>query len=242
MTQMPAPGMAPQPQPVYYPPPPAPPARKGGCGKWVIGCGLVLVVCAIICGGVGYYVYLNAGTWTRQAGANLGKPALVKVVDDAAIPPEQKAKIKARIDTLSDEFVAGKISLDQMGTIFSTMMKSSVMPALMAAGMEKSLLANSSISDENKAEARLQFRRLGQGVIQQKISQAKFEQLTAPFKRTDADGKVTFVQPTDDELIALIQEVKELADDAQIEAQPEEIDFAAAFDKAIEDAKKQQGH
>jgi hypothetical protein len=57
----PPPGMAPPPPMGYMPPPPAPPASGGVPWKWIfVGCGCVVAIIVLVCGGMGVWAYLFA--------------------------------------------------------------------------------------------------------------------------------------------------------------------------------------
>jgi hypothetical protein len=104
---------------------------------------------------------------------------------------------------------------------------------------EASYVESSSLSDGEKAEAKLSLNRFAQGLTSGAIGWEEIEAIVAPISETDAEGDMTLKDParvTDAEIREVVAAVKLAADRADIPGIPLEIDISESFRQTIEQA------
>ncbi len=109
------------------PPPPAagsnpPPAKKGmGLGtKLAIGCAGTLLVCVLICGGIGFYLYANF----KSIASGAATTVITQNINQSKLSADQKQKLIARVEDLRQRFVDGEITTEQIARVGTALAES----------------------------------------------------------------------------------------------------------------------
>ena len=172
--------------------------------------------------------------------ASLATAGMTVLVEKLELPDEDQALILARFDDLAKDFKDKKISKDQLLAVGVKLIESPVIQAVGVFAVEKNYFEDSGLSAEEKADASLQLDRLARGVYEEKISLEEMQDaMDEIVVRSIGNDNVTFREPEtvdDDDLRRLISKVKAEADEAEIPNEPFEIDIAAEFIKAIDEA------
>lgn len=202
-----------------------------------IGCLGAFLTFVVVCGITGWLVVRNAKT----IGATFVREAMTNAINDSTLDPAQKQALITRIDQLTGDFESGKLTMDDLDRIAERFSQSPLLSILAVWGFEKKLFEESGLSPEEREQARVQTRRLFQGALDKKISQADFESAVAVVSTRDAQGKYSLKSKlTDEELRQFITNAKQAADNAEVTANPPELDIAAEFNRVIDEALGQQ--
>ncbi|MCG8508568.1 MAG: hypothetical protein MI741_05000, partial [Rhodospirillales bacterium] len=161
-------------------------------------------------------------------------------VKELKLPIDEEQRVNAKIDQVANEFKAGNITIEEVGKVLENIMQGPVFSAGMAMLLERQYIDNSGLSEDEKAEASITLRRVAQGLVNNKLSEADFEYISDPISTVDAQGNRTIKDTaTDAELREVLERAKERADSAGVEEQPAQVNFADEFEKAVDDALAQ---
>ncbi len=210
--------------------------RRGGC----LVTGLVTVVVLIVVAAlvVKFYVMPRVSGWIAD-GTRL---ILVEAVKEMHLPVNQESAIIKDIDRVTEDYKAGRITLDQLSNIFDELAQTPLLHMGVVHMIETHHIARSGLSEEKKQEAALAVQRFARGMYEKKLPENAVDQIQAPVFTTDQDGDRVFKDTlTDEELTALAEELKAKADEAGVANEPFKIDFATEFHKAIERALSNAG-
>lgn len=203
-------------------------------GSLLTGCLIVLaiVVVLVVVGGV--YV----GTHWRGWMADVTVGVATQVLNASELSDDQKQQIIGEIEQLASDFKAKKISLEELVKVATAIGESPLLPVVAVMAADKQYLDSSGLSDEEKADARLQFQRMARAVHEKKISRDEaFQSMDEIMVRTNNNWQLRDRETVDDDdLRQLAVELKAATDEAGIPNEPFEIDFAAEFTKAINEA------
>jgi len=223
------------PQAQQTPPPNQPPQKQGmgTGGKVAIGCGVALLACVLVCAGGAWWLYSNA----RQLASEAMAAPLRQVINQSNIPSDQKRRLVERVDDLKGRFAAGEITANELGRVVEQLAQSPILPMGAVMLVEQQYVAPSSLSDEEKQDARLTLDRFARGLYEKKIDTDRIEHVITPISTQDAQGDRQLKQnPTADELREFLARAQASADNADVSDEPFEVDLAAAFDRAVADA------
>lgn len=205
-------------------------------GSFLTGCLIALAVVVILVVAGGLFVMSQWRGWAASAvtaGITVG-------VEELELSDEDQQRILARVDELAEDFKAKNVTLEQLGEVAMKLIESPLKQAVAVFAVEKNYFEDSGLSEEEKADARLQLQRLARGVYEEKISLDEMQEaMDEIVVRSIGNDNVTFREPEtvdDDDLRRLISKVKAEADEAEIPNEPFEIDIAAEFIKAIDEA------
>jgi hypothetical protein len=199
------------------------------------GCLIAVIVLIVLLVGAGVYVAKNFKNWAADGVA----VAMALVIEESALPPEEKSEIILILDQLKEDFQVGDITLDELGLIFQAMENCPALTMGMTSQFEASYLEPSGLNDQEKIEASLALNRLAQGLSSGSISWEEASGITTPISVTDQEGHTTIKEPgevTDDEIRQAIAIAKRAADDAGIAEEKIEIDISDEFLKTIKQA------
>jgi len=205
-------------------------SRRGSVAK---GCLIATVIFLVIAIGIGVWVAMNWKSWTAS-----GMKAVTKeIVASSVMPEEEKTRVIARVDAVADDFKAGKISLVQLGSVMKAFGESTIVPLGTLLNADKKYISASTLSDADKADARLTMQRYMRGLVEKTLTVQDFDTAAALITATDANGKTTpKATLTDAELTAFVAKLKAKADEAKISVEPYKFDFATQIDKVITEA------
>jgi len=229
-------GVGSQPQQPVAPAPTAPDSKKSNCLLYGgIGCVIVLIVVAVL-----IYLAINWGMYAvRGAGASVAQQMASQVIDESSLAPDQKQGLKQSVQGLADDFRDGDITMEQLELIGRGLTESPLIVVGVADAFAQQYIESAPLDDAQKADARLQFDRLARGIYEGSISQSSLQAITTPITITDAQGNQTIKQnPSQDELLEVIEMAQAEADAAGIPSEPWDVDVVAIFDQIIERVKR----
>jgi hypothetical protein len=211
----------------------AEPQKRSFGQSCLIGCLIVFAILLVLA--------VLAGVWVSQHwrgwASDFGSIATKQMVADSGLGPDQKQAIAKQIDRVADGFKTGRLSVEQMRGIMEKITKSPLMASIMASAADKKYLANSGLTDAEKADGRKTVKRFASGVFNRKIDKQAMEAALAPISEEQSSGSVRLKQiVSDDELRAFLKEAKEQADKAGIAEQVESVDAAGEFKKVVDEA------
>jgi len=220
--------------------------KKSSGLKYVgIGCLAVLGIgiIAVIIGGV--VVSKNWRGWVAAP----ARQAVSEMLDEANLPDEQKIAILVEMNSFIDTFEAGDITLEELGQVAEALAEGPILPMLAVYGLDEGYISDSGLSDEEKADASLQLRRVARGITDRTIPPNDFNNILDPLEpdpgeeagpKVNADTmNIVIAKPEDvddDELREFIANAKAAADEAGVPDEDFTIDYATEFRKAIEEA------
>jgi len=194
---------------------------------------IVGVVFVALCGAGAYYVYQNL----QAIGAKVAREAAVAVIEDLDLSDEEKRKIIAQIDRVVDEYEAGRITLEEVGSVLEELAESPLTSLIVVYAAMENYVGPSGLSDEEKTDAKRTFQRIARGFAENKISQDDIETALDYVSTTTETGERQFSESvTDEQLRAMLDECNRVADEAGIPDEDFEIDVAQEFKRAVDRA------
>jgi hypothetical protein len=216
-------------------PPPAPQPRQGR--SWVptclIGCLVVLVVSVLICGGVAWFLAPKI----RGMSADVARKAFVEGIEASEMPAEDKQAVIAQVDRVVDAFKAGEIGVEEVGRIFEELAESPLFGLFLVFAADRQYIEPSGLTDEEKEEGRLTLQRVARGVFDKRIDSDDFERVldTITVKKSGNNRQLK-EKVTDSELRDFLADCTQLADKAEVPAEPYELDIGQEFERAVDRA------
>ena len=208
------------------------PPKKSWVPGCLMGCFVALVISALCCAGIGYYVYQKfpqlAGDFARQA--------IAASVDSSELPDEEKAAIMAEVDRVIDAYQAREISNEQLGEILQGLAESPLMGLVMVQGVEAKYVGPSGLSEAEKIEARRTIMRVVRGAIEEKIDKEEIETLTEYFTTGAGSNRQLKPQMADEELRECLAEAKRMADEAEIPDEDYELRISDEIRRIVDQA------
>ncbi len=218
-----------------YEPPAYRKPSSSGCGK---GCLIVTLICLAILVIGGTYLALNYRSLAARGAAYLVK----KTIEASELPADQKQALISRVDRLRDDFLAGKVSDEQLKRILEEIVEGPLLPVGVVLFIEQQHVAPSGLSDQEKQDARLTLQRLARGVIEKKIPYANLDPLFAAISTTDGKGHRELKKKlTDTELRDFLTLARHEIEAAKVSEEPLKIDLAKELDEAIDRAMQEPG-
>jgi len=199
------------------------------------GCLIAIIVTVAILIGAGIYIASNFKHWAAE-GVTV---AMALVIQESALPDEEKSEIIGILHQLKEDFQNDDITLEELGLILEAIPNCPALSIGMMIQFEASYVIPSTLSDEEKIEASLTLNRFAQGLSSGTISWEEAHEVSEPLTEINADGKQTLKEPdeiTEDEIRQVLADAKQASDNAGIPGAKIEIDISDEFQKAIEDA------
>lgn len=216
--------------------------RRGGV---LAGCLIALAIVGVLVVGVGIYAAMSWRTWA----SDLVDTVVEKGIEQSSLPDSEKQEVLAVVNSFTGEFEAGDVSVEDFFKVLEELGQSPVMPAMIVMGIEESYIADSELTDEEKADGSKQLSRFVRGVAEGTISQTKIDDVTEPIHAPmDATDKVAIhtgninvelknpKNVTADELRTFLANAKAEADAAEIPDEKVEIDWSDELQLAIDRA------
>lgn len=213
-------------------------ARRGNA---LAGCLVVLGVIVVLLIGGGVFVAMNWRDWTAG-----GMTAVAtKLVEDAQLPEGEKQEVLAIVEDLAGEFREGRLGVEEFGQVMQSIAEGPIIPAAIAASVDQQYFANAELSDEEKAEARLQLDRVSRGLAEGKIRQTRLPAILEPISAPPAEAPVQIntgeatlnlkaaSDCTPEELRQVIENARTQADEAEIPSERYEFDTSDELSRAI---------
>ena len=199
------------------------------------GCLVAIIAVILIFVAVGVYIANNYQTWLAH-GIAAGMHALI---DNSDLPQQEKSEIIEIIDQIKDGYLAGEISLEELGLILESMGECPALPIGLVTQFEQSYVVSSGLSSEEKALANLNLNRLARGISSGQIGWEVVDEILAPISDPGEDGNQQLRSPaevSDDDIRIVLATVQEKVDQAGISNEKIEIDISDEFKKSVEDA------
>lgn len=209
--------------------------KQGSVWKYLgIGCLAIIVISLIVAIIGGIVIYKNARTW----GADLVNNASKEVINKSQLPADQKQRMIARIESLSQDFKDGKLTVEQLALIAERIAQSPMLNMGMVYFFEQQIVAPSGLTSDEKVDARRTLERVARGVFEKSITQVEMDALTSPLMETGVNGKKQLKKKvTDAELREFLVKAKAQVEVAQIPDEPFRVNMAEELDKVIEEVR-----
>jgi hypothetical protein len=118
-----------------------------------------------------------------------------------------------------------------------SVVESPLMTTLAVSAIERKYVTNSGLTDQEKAEGRQTLRRFLRGAIDDKIDQQGMDAALVHVADKDSQGSWQLRdRVSDEDLREFFKTAKAEADEAQVEAEPEDIDPSDEFQRIIDEA------
>ncbi len=219
--------------------------RTARRGNWLIGCGVALALIVIVIGAIGIFVAMN---WRSWASSGLDS-ALTALVTNLPLDEAQREQTQAVVDDFLARFEDGEVSLAQMGVLMEEISKSPVVPAAIALGVGESYYEKAGLEERAAAEGRRQLARVAHGITEGTIDPQELATALGPIRSgADLDEAVMFNFPTfqvriktsdavtPEEMLAVTERARSVADAHAVAEHPPAFDLAGALDAAIRKA------
>ncbi len=213
-------------------------------GNWLLGCGIVLVlVIALVIGGV-IFVAMNARNWAASGMEKL----TTTLIEKAPISEEERSETLAVVDGFMQRFRDGDVTVEQLVEVMEKITQSPVLPAGIAMSMGEFYFADAELSDEEKADGRVQLTRIAYGMADRTLNEQDLQQAVQPINANATENQVIQFQlpnkttirlknpdvVTPDELRAFIESARATADEKGIAPTPPPFDLSGELAKAID--------
>lgn len=200
-----------------------------------IGC---FILAAIGCGTFYYFVGK-----ARGLGADFARAGLVKVVNDTALPEEQKTGVIGHIDRVTKSFKDGDMSLEEVGKLFEELGESPLLPAGMLYHVHAGYVMKSELGPLERGAAVRMAQRYARGAIEGSIPNSKTNaiiKMVQVRKRTTRGGSRTEFKEslTEQEFAAFHQAIVDEVTARGIPDEPYEIDVSGEIGKIVDRALK----
>ncbi|MFK7759303.1 MAG: hypothetical protein AB8C13_05085 [Phycisphaerales bacterium] len=216
-------------------------------GNLLVGCGVVLAVLVVLAVIAVVVVMMNWRSWTANASTQM----INSVITQSKIDPAEQAEIMDHIESLMTRFENKEVSMEQMGMVLEQLVESPVVASALVIGLDNLYFAESTLSDEEKAQGRIELARFTQGLFDETIQPPAINEVLAPVitntpdsndiklnLKLDSNGRsITALKSsdevTDEDLRTLIATAKIKADEAEIDETPVEVDLSDELGRAI---------
>jgi hypothetical protein len=222
----------------------------GRRGNLLFGCLAVLGVLVLIAVIATVFVMRSYRGWVASGVEGAVEAVLVEM----QIEEQEQGEIMGHVQTLMTKYTSKEISNEQLARVAEKLVDSPLVAASMVGVIDKLYFAQSGLSDEEKAEARLQLRRYSNGLFDEVISADSVEMVLASVSTNTPDGNDIVLQyqagpgggtqfalrsqdeVSDDDLRELVAQAQAKADEAGVESNPAEIDLSDTLGIAIAEA------
>ena len=199
------------------------------------GCLIAILVVVTIFVGGGIYVAKNYRIWAAKAVTF----AMTAAINKSDLPLEEKAEITDILAMVKENYIAGDIELEELGTIFEAMANCPALAVGMVMQFEASYVIPAALRDDEKANARLHLNRFAQGLNNDSIGWGQLDEVTNPILVVNSEQNRDLKPPNQcsaDEIRQVLANVKAAADQHSIPMQFVHIDISDEFLKTIEGA------
>jgi hypothetical protein len=199
------------------------------------GCLVAVIAFILIVVAIGVYVANNYQTWLAH-GLAAGMHALI---DNSDLPPQERYEITEIIDQVKDGYLAGEISLAELGLILESMGQCPAIPMGLVIQFEESYVVPSGLAGDEKAAAHLNLNRLARGITTGEVDWEIIDEILAPISAPGQDGSQRLKAPaevSDDEIRDVLTTVQAAVDEAGISPEAVAIDISDEFKNSVETA------
>lgn len=214
---------------------------KSGCGKWIGGCLVALLLLAI---GVGYVV-MKAPQIMRWTGATAVTMMVEAMLDRGLqLPDEERDAVMAPVERLADRVKAGEIDEEQAVEVLTRLFESNEAAAVVLHGFESRYVDSELIPESQRETALLTANRFASGILDGRIPRRSLVPLRhIVVERRDGEGGSEEARLKEELDAEDIQKALAIMDEAVLEhgiddpyhkRSPDEL--SAMVDRAIERA------
>lgn len=199
------------------------------------GCLIAIVIVVIVFVGGGIYVAENYRIWA----ANGIALAMTAVINESDLPGQEKAEIANILVLVKENYIAGDIALEELGTVLEAMAHCPAIAVGMVMQFEASYVTPSALGDDEKANARLHLNRFAQGLNNDAIGWGQLDDVTEPILLATGENSRELKPPDQcrpEEIRQVLSNVKASADQQNIPMRFVDIDISDEFLKTIEGA------
>ncbi len=213
--------------------PEQPETEKSALSGCLFGCLIVTGLAILFVIAAGWWVSRN---W-RDLLSDYVSAGINDILAESGLPEEEQAEVREQVDRLAEGFRTGDIDGEQLFSIFEQLVESPLFSSMLVTAVERGYLDESGLTDEEKAEGRVTLRRFIRGMVDEKIDESGFDQVMGHIadKRPDGGWEMR-PKATDEELRSLLATAKKLADEAEVAAEPEEVDPSDELKRIIDAA------
>ena len=194
-----------------------------------------LIAFCLIFVAVGVYAVNNYNVWIAH-GITAGMNA---VINNSAIPEQEKAEVTQVISQLKEGYLAEEITMAELGLVLEAIGACPALPIGLVVQFEQSYVEPSGLNRDEKLAARLHLNRLARGLADGLIDWSVTEQILDPISDPGADGNQKLRSPdlvSDTEILEVLVTAREIADEAGISEEMIEVDISDEFKKSVDEA------
>jgi hypothetical protein len=194
-----------------------------------------LIAFCLILVAVGVYAVNNYNVWIAH-GITAGMNA---VINNSAIPEQEKAEVTQVISQLKDGYLAEEITMAELGLVLEAIAACPALPIGLVVQFKRSYVEPSGLNRDEKMAARLHLNRLARGLTDGRIDWSVIEQILDPISDPGADGNQKLRSPdlvSDTEILEVLVTAREIADEAGISEEMIEVDISDEFKKSVDEA------
>ncbi len=181
----------------------------------------------------GIYVSMHWRGWVAY-GIQKGS---TDTVAKSPLPQDQKDRITTRLTAFSNDFRAGKITLQQLTDVMKEVAEGPLGPLGMVWGIKEKYVAKSGLSSDEKTGAERSLQRLARGIAEKTIPWSTIDHISGPVATKTGRNNYTLKENiSDDELRKLLKSATEKAAEAKVPDEPYLVNVADEVDKAIDKA------
>ncbi|MBO6739881.1 MAG: hypothetical protein JJ916_08490 [Phycisphaerales bacterium] len=212
----------------------------------LVGCLTVLGIVIVILIIATVFVVRSWRGWT----AGWVESGVDAVLVEINIDESEKGEVLSHVNTLMTRFKDKDIGFEELKLVLESVAESPLMGAAIIGGVDAIYFKESGLSDEEKADGRLQLARYAQGLREKSIDPDTLESVLDSVSTATPDNDDIQInipealnitlrsadEVSDDDLRAVFAEAKAKADEAEIEATPVPIDISDELGVAIANA------
>ena len=194
-----------------------------------------LIAFFLILVAIGVYAAKNYNVWIAH-GITAGMNA---VINNSAIPEQEKAEVTQVISQLKEGYLAEEITMAELGLVLEAIGACPALPIGLVVQFEQSYVEPSGLNRDEKMAARLHLNRLARGLADGLIDWSVTEKILESISDPGADGNQKLRSPdlvSDTEILEVLVTAREIADGAGISEEMIEVDISDEFKKSVEEA------
>ncbi len=211
-----------------------PPKKKSWVPTCLIGCGVIVVVGLLACGGAAWYGISQAPI--------IAADLIITAIEESELPDEEKREVKKQIDRVKDAYKRGDIGYAEFGKMAQSFAESPLMSLIYVYAAEKQYLEPSGLSDEEKADAKLVLSRLIRGVTEEKVDMDGVDEALEPITLQKTNNQRQ-LKPTlsDEEVREFIANCKQIADDAGVSEEHVDVNVSDTVKQLVDETLGEEG-
>ncbi len=189
------------------------PKKKGWFGSCLIGCLVVGVIMAVLCGIVGFIAYKQG----PSIAVNASREVVKVMLEESELPLEEQEAVLTQFDRVGDAFVAGDLSWEESFALMEDFAQSPAMTFVVLFGIEHKYLENSGLSEEEREDAKQTMTRIMRAVMEDELSSDEIQELSNVVMTNPGTEKARLKEVlSDQELRDFFAQAKAMMDEKEI--------------------------